>query len=124
MVPVKMNLAPDATGLAFRIDAEGKLVWESEPVPLSADEAMEEKKLGTKLEAASWLFEEVKEGEQRSRDLFRRGTSEMGFSKSTIDRARTLLKLNVRHVGRRGERHTMWSLSDQTPAISEIYGQA
>ena len=115
MVPVKMNLAPNAAGLAFRIDVEGKLVWETEPVPLSADEALDEKKLGTKLEAASWLFEEVKEGEQRSRDLFRRGTSEMGFSKSTIDRARTLLKLNVRHVGRRGERHTMWSLSDQTP---------
>jgi len=35
MVPVKMNLAPDATGLAFRIDAEGKLVWETEPVSLS-----------------------------------------------------------------------------------------
>jgi hypothetical protein len=53
MVPVKMNLAPDATGLAFRIDAQGKLAWETEPVELSADTGRRKKR------GSTWSLEEA-----------------------------------------------------------------
>jgi hypothetical protein len=122
MVPVKMNLAPDSTGLAFRIGPKGKLVWETEPVTVSADEALQEKKHAAESEAAAWLIEELKDGEQRSRDLLRRATTELGFSKSTIHRARKTLNLTVRHVGSKSERHTMWSFGDETLAKCEMYG--
>jgi hypothetical protein len=113
---------PDSTGLAFRIGPKGKLEWETEPVTVSADEVLQEKKHAAESEAAAWLIEELKEGEQRSRDLLRRATTELGFSKSTIHRARKTLNLTVRHVGSKSERHTLWSFGDETLAKCEMYG--
>jgi hypothetical protein len=111
MVPVKMNLAPDATGLAFRIDPQGKLVWETEPVPLSADEALQEEREASKyLRAECWLREVLTAGSQSSESIMARG-KELGCSRSTIYRAAAALNVTMEQGGP-GHCST-WSLGDQ-----------
>ena len=113
MVPVKMNLAPHASGLAFRIDPQGKLVWETEPVPLSADEALEAEREGKKLTTAiHWLGEELAAGSQTS-DCVMAAGKELGFSKSTIYRAAAAIKVTMSQGGSGDAKCSIWSVRDK-----------
>jgi len=68
-LPVKNNLAPDGGGLAFAI-TDGRVTWESAPVTMRADEALElgngDHRPGPKPEArnaaAAWLAELLADG--------------------------------------------------------------
>jgi putative DNA primase/helicase len=110
MVPVKMNLAPETAGLAFRIDPQGRLVWESEAVSLSADEALQDQRAASKhTTVIRWLRELLAAGSQSSECVMAQG-KELGFSKSTIYRAAAVLKVAKQQGGAGDAKCSTWSL--------------
>jgi hypothetical protein len=110
MVPVKMNLAPDTTGLAFRINPRGKLVWESEPVTLTADEALSEEREASKTKRATRWLREVLEAESRSSEWIMARGKVFGFSSSTIYRAAGALNVTMVQGGSGDAKCSIWSL--------------
>ncbi len=98
-VPMKMNLAPERSGLAYRIVASGglaKVQWLGE-IDVTANDAaagVSGEKLTPREEAAvEWLVEMFREQrEWESEALFERGKVE-GKSRSAIFAAKTVLKL-------------------------------
>lgn len=100
-LPMKNNLGPDATGLAFRIEGTtvassagplttSRVVWESEPVTMSADEAMQAETAARGAsamdEATDWLCETLAEGPLAAAEVQEIGIG-AGFSKKTLWRA-------------------------------------
>ena len=66
MLPAKMNLAPGASGLAYTI-IDGVVAWESEPIRMSADEALaaeltDASDPSERDEASEWLQEVLADG--------------------------------------------------------------
>jgi hypothetical protein len=115
MVPVKMNLAPDTTGLAFRIGPKGKLEWESEAVTVSADEAMQQARAASKSNMATrWLRETLEAGSQSSESIMAKG-KELGFSASTIYRAAAALGVTIEQGGFSDAKCSTWSLRGHVP---------
>lgn len=71
LLPVKMNIAPDPQGLAYRIVQPGRVAWEPEPVSLTADELSEESLADSDLsdrvkQAGIWLQGFLLKGPQTS----------------------------------------------------------
>src|SRR5205823_14500096 len=86
MLPVKMNLAPDITGLGFRIDETGAVVWDAEPVALTADGALEAERDRSKFaEAMQFLKEILADGPRSGLEVIA-GAAERGVSKATLRR--------------------------------------
>jgi len=96
-LPIKNNLGPDTTGLAYRLDGEFSstpiVVWEEQPVSVSADEALHEpeKRPGPepteRNEAVEWLREMLADGPRVAREIIAEA-KEAGISKRTLDRAK------------------------------------
>jgi len=106
-LPMKNNLGPDATGLAFRIESTSvaslagplttsRVSWESEPVPMTADEAMQAEngsKSTSALDAAiDWLQETLADGQVAATDVFERAKAE-GIANKTLQRASKALQV-------------------------------
>jgi putative DNA primase/helicase len=99
MLPLKNNLHRPIPGLAYRIvDGERgcRLEWEADPVPILADEAIEDKRSGkapAKLEeAVDWLRDQLANGSSESKQL-EDDAAEADISKATLWRARERLKV-------------------------------
>ena len=93
MLPLKNNLAPDVTGLAYSIRDEGMAAvveWQKDVVSLSADEAMNPERRDDERsdrdQAADWLRDALTDGPMSSEDVFKQA-KENGFSEKTIRRA-------------------------------------
>src|SRR5690606_24015461 len=79
-LPAKLNLAQDPDGLAYRIK-EGRVVWETEPVRMHADDAFaaEMQAAGAKprgterRDAMEWLRDELAGGRRPSREIIEYG---------------------------------------------------
>jgi hypothetical protein len=92
-LPAKLNLAVDPAGLAYRI-VEGRVVWESEPVAMHADDAFRAEFEGPSKparptqrdEAEAWLREFLAAGPRPSKEVAEHG-EEAGFSLITLRRA-------------------------------------
>lgn len=89
MLPAKMNLASNPTGLAYCID-DGAVRWEADPVHMTADELLANEtkaaagfRESRKSEAAEWLGERLSDGPVPSKDVFREG-KEAGFGEKTL----------------------------------------
>jgi hypothetical protein len=100
-LPLKNNLGPDATGLAFCIEGAtvessagpletSRILWDSEPVPMTADEAMGAERgpggrsaLDT---AIDWLRQVLAVGAMPADEVFDRANAE-GIAKKTLQRA-------------------------------------
>jgi len=107
MLPVKANLAPDATGCAYRIgtaaDGVPRIEWEPEPVRDVDVDAMlagpgagrPDKELR---EAERWLREALSEGPVAAREL-RDDAEAAGHSWATIRRAKDNLHVISERVG-------------------------
>jgi putative DNA primase/helicase len=94
LLPAKLNLARDPDGLAYRIE-DGRVVWESEPVTMHADEAFAaELQAQTKTdnrgherqEAMAWLRSELASAPIPSTQIIA-DAKEHGFSERTLRRA-------------------------------------
>ncbi len=126
MLPIKNNLAPDSkNGLAFTVECRGLkgapvVCWESEPVSITADEAMaiEVKKRGPApkqhKEAIDWLNKDLAAGSRPREDVID-DAEDMGFSERTIQRAfREIGGLSKREgFGKRA----VWSLPSDANAL-------
>jgi putative DNA primase/helicase len=103
LLPVKMNISPDATGLAFRI-IDGGVEWESEPIPMHADDL-----LATETDRQTSDAPEREQAEQFLRELLAAGpvlavdvqrhAGECGFCAATIRRAKKTLRVVVKREG-------------------------
>lgn len=113
MLPVKCNLARMPTGLAYRIDSKAidgvqdvpYLLWEAEPVTMTADEAVaaevkqtHDRGLGRGEATVEWLANQLADGpvppgemENRARDA--------GFSWASVRRAQHRLGITSRKTG-------------------------
>lgn len=92
LLPLKNNLSKKIPGLAFSI-VDGIVVWEEDPVDISADEAIQnlsssKPQKGVVAEAADWLRERLAGGQRVESDALNAEAKENGFSVSTFRRAK------------------------------------
>jgi hypothetical protein len=130
-LPMKNNLGPDATGLAFHIESatvgssEGPLAtsrvsWESEPVSRTADDAMQAES-GTSNtsaldEATDWLREMLATGPVAAAEVFGQAKSE-GIAEKTLRRASKVLDVRKAKVTMTGG--WSWSLPPKVVKTTE-----
>jgi putative DNA primase/helicase len=95
LLPIKMNLCADPTGLAYRIK-QGRLEWERRAVRMTAAElvAAERERPGggewtERHLAARWLKQILADGPLTARDV-KQQASECGFTSGTVRRAMKL----------------------------------
>lgn len=93
MLPAKMNLAPDPTGLAYRIE-DGGIHWEADPIRMTADDVLaREANLRTdgraseRTEAEAWLRDYLAAGPVESKRV-KEDAREFGITPATLKRAR------------------------------------
>jgi putative DNA primase/helicase len=105
-LPLKNNLAPDRTGYAFEIEnkvvADGvrtlAVVWSSDPVAISADEALAAAAKGGPSGAIDFLQQALREGPVDQTEIVRRG-EEAGYSEKSLRTAREKLGATTRKEG-------------------------
>jgi hypothetical protein len=134
-LPMKNNLGPDATGLAFRIEgatvdsvagclATSRVVWDSEAIPMTADEAMQtentQRSTSAVDEAADWLRETLTEGPRPATGIFELAAVE-GIGKKTLRRAREQLGIKPIKLGMKDG--WIWSLPPKVPKTAEDASQ-
>ena len=96
-LPQKANLAPEMTGLAYRVESHpetpsiGVICWEPEPVMMTADEALAADRAGDgtasdRDQATDWLRDLLRDGPAKSTDVLSQARAN-GFSERTIRRA-------------------------------------
>ena len=115
LVPVKLNLAPDVAGLAFRIDGDGKVAWEQEPVQMSADRAMEAVDEASRLKLTTdWLREVLKPGPQPAAEVTAKALGGR-FATTTLGRARRVMGVVITSEDCGSQRRSVWALPDSSP---------
>jgi hypothetical protein len=94
LVPVKNNLAPDSTGLAFSIDrATMRIIWEPSPIHLHADQALSDDGSGgggdrvELAKARKFLREFLCHRPARATEIYERA-EEQGVAGRTLKRAK------------------------------------
>jgi putative DNA primase/helicase len=106
----KNNLAAFPPSLAFEFK-DGLITWDTAPVNLSADALLatpqSEEDREERRSAEDLLREVLADGPVWSKDVFKAG-QENGLSQSTLERAKSRLKIEAKHFGRPGERGAKW----------------
>ena len=130
-LPMKNNLGPDATGLAFRIEGAtisspggplgtSVISWEPEPVSMTADDVMQAEAAPSSNSAldtaADWLRETLADGPVGAIKLFSKAGAE-GIAKKTLQRASD--KLGVRKEKLGMEAGWSWSLPPKVAKTAE-----
>ena len=94
ILPVKVNIAKDSTGMAYAIQATTDNVpyvaWEREPVTITAEEALTEEPAANKTEredAVAWLRDALAEGPMDATEL-RKAAEASGVAWRTLGRAK------------------------------------
>ncbi|NOG54738.1 MAG: AAA family ATPase [Planctomycetes bacterium] len=106
-LPVKSNLGPDTTGLAYEVKSQGPdsppyISWTGETITITADEAMQgaNKAPGPdpceRERAEQWLIEQLEAGAQQWSELETRASGSEGISGSTLRRGRDALQRTKR----------------------------
>lgn len=104
LLPGKCNLAASQPGLAFSIIGEpGAVVWESAPVDMTADEALqreqgESKRSSALEEAEAWLRDYLAAGPKLGVEA-KAAAKLAGIAPRTLERAKTALKVLPGPVG-------------------------
>lgn len=118
ILPAKMNLAPDPTGLAYCLD-QGVVCWEADPVKMHADEllaieanAKPDTDRTQRDEATGWLCDVLANGPMPSKDIIGDGR-EQGHSEKTLRRAYKEMGGKPTKTGMDGG--WLWSLPTATP---------
>ncbi|SOD40559.1 AAA family ATPase [Nitrosovibrio sp. Nv4] len=121
-LPLKNNLGPDATGMAYHIEEAGgvpRVVWEKEIVLISADDALgreddqgdHESTLAE--DAAEWLCDVLANGPVPSDDV-KKYAKGAGYSWATVRRAQATLGIKPRRHSAEGETPCWrWALPDE-----------
>jgi hypothetical protein len=119
-VPIKNNIGPDQTGLAFRLDAVAGggvpiVAWDREPVTLTADEVLAARRGPSEVDrAAAWLRDALAGGPAAADDVRRRAEA-AGISPGTLRRAKELMGVLSRREGFGPGSRVLWSAAPQPP---------
>jgi putative DNA primase/helicase len=114
-LPMKNNLGPDVTGLAYRIEAAtiqskagtlhtSRIAWDTTAVSVTADEIMQPgatEKVSAVDEVAEWLRGVLAYGPKPSNDIFEQADAE-GFTERTVKRAKKKLGIETAKSGMGG----------------------
>jgi len=104
-LPVKNNLGNDTTGLAYSI-IDGMIVWESEPVEVTADEAMDpnadDAPRTERAEATEWLRSQLIRGTPVPAKSILGDAREHGIAEKQLRRAAKRLGVAIEKTGMRG----------------------
>lgn len=115
---VKNNLAPDPSGLAYRI-ADSRVEWEAQPVLMTANDALRKEQdekapadrpagpVKKSAEAMDWLADLLSRGEVPSDEVFDRGNA-LGFRKNMLYEVKAKLGIKARKVGFGPEQRWYW----------------
>jgi hypothetical protein len=128
-LPMKNNIGPDSSGLAFHIEAAtlqtaagalqtSRVAWDQDPVTATADEVMRAQapEHGSALrEAEEWLEETL--SEPTSKTEISRMAANVGISVKTLRRASESLGVVKDKAGMKGG--WVWSLPPKMPKTSE-----
>jgi putative DNA primase/helicase len=122
LLPAKHNLATEPVGMAFRIE-DSRVVWEPEPVPLSADDALAAEAAGldattAEQEAIDLLSTMLRYDPipaQEARALARRN----GISEWALRRAKVRLKIQSRRKGFGNGSRVFWALPHHKEKVDE-----
>lgn len=112
ILPTKNNVGKETHGMAYKI-VDGQVIWESAPVTISADDALEYKPQlgrggGATKAATEWLRERLSGGSVESKVIFDEGLKN-GHAKRTLNRCKEALSISAhREGGRTGKWY--WSL--------------
>ncbi len=114
LLPGKNNLAVEGAGLAFTITGNPPaIVWESDPVNLSADDALAEAGDATagmaRTEAVDWLRMVLSDGPTAAKDVFQRAEAD-GIATSTLKRAKSQLGVKSCKQGAGSDVTWYWKL--------------
>lgn len=109
LLPIKNNLGPDTSGLAYTIsqaeNGAAMLLWEPDPVLVSADEALAPPETDNERterdEAIDWLRDVLADGPLLANDV-RRQATKAGFSWATVRRAKDALGIQPSKTGFNG----------------------
>ena len=131
LVHAKCNVAPHAPTIRYQIESanyshEGteiktsRIVWGSEAGHIHVGDVLRPEVLGSdepgqKAEAKEWLLALLENGPRPSKEVFKLGESEGGFSKSTLKRAKKDLKINVKWEGFGEAGQWVWALREGDP---------
>jgi hypothetical protein len=112
MLPGKMNLAPEQTGMAYRVGVNQgvPIVDWGGPVSASADAVLEPEgaeRRSERLETMEWLRERLADGPVAQRTL-RRDAARDGLSYATLRRAKDALEVVIEKSGYQGP--SQWRL--------------
>lgn len=110
VLPAKNNLGDDRQGLAYRIESAtagdgietSRIVWDSEPVNLTADQALEaggqDDERTERDDAADWLRDLLGDGPTPAKEI-QAQAKEAGYSWSTVRRAKAQAGIEVVKAG-------------------------
>lgn len=123
VLPIKCNLSPDSTGLAYRIgvaqNGSPVIEWESQPVTASADDVLammreDPSERGEREEAIAWLEQFLADG-PRSANEVKAEARAAGLSWSTVRRAQDVLGIRPSKTQFRGS----WEWALPTKVLTE-----
>ena len=122
ILPAKMNLAPDPTGLAYRIE-DGGINWEADPVRMHADDLLAREATGKpdanrlhREDAAQWLRGVLANGPMPAKEIIGDGR-EHGYLEKTLRRA--FNEIGCKRVKAGMEGGWSWSLPDVSTQPTE-----
>ena len=122
VLPAKNNMAADVLGLAYSIESDGTgsdpvVVWEPEPVSLTADDALAaDRAVDDSGGAGDWLREALGDGKMPAADVLRQGRSN-GFSDKALRRAFKAIGGRPRREGFGAGGTWYWSLPEPIDAL-------
>jgi hypothetical protein len=125
-LPIKNNIAADTGGLAYRIEPQGVdgcpvVVWEPDPVNVSADDALGATSTGDRgtalSEAVEWLRDLLSLGPVPAKEVKARA-GEDGIASRTLDRAKRELGVRAVREGYSSGGRWVWALPGSPPQQS------
>jgi len=134
LLPGKNNLAAEGRGLAFTIaprpDGAPAIRWESDPIDLTADEALREENAdageGRRTavdDAIAWLQATLADGSLPAAEVLAMADAD-GIAEKTLKRAKTRLGVRSWKEGNREEATWFWRLPSQAGKTPADDGQA
>jgi hypothetical protein len=118
LLPVKMNLCPDPTGMAYSIQ-DGMVCWEADPVELTGDDALaaefespgDNDRRGQCDEAAEWLADTLSGCTVLAKEI-PKWAKNNGITPATLRRAKETLGVISKRIGFGPESRVWWTLPD------------
>jgi archaellum biogenesis ATPase FlaH len=118
MIPVKFNIGPKPDGMAYKIienqEKQPILDWESDPITITANEALEldQGSAPARKEAKEFLQQILQEGTIPRKEI-KSHANDMDISNGTLRRAKDALNIKavaIRKKGKRGVDYWVWQL--------------